>query len=526
MKKIIIFILLTVLSLGMIDTPNSQAYFRVVEDSKHVEYVDGIKHTKIVGTINSDGVESRQVINYLGANIKTNTDINIVVGDNYKLHQDENDIWGMSNILGLIDNVHSRYANFEVLAGVNGDFYDINYTGRPVSAHIRNYEIITRGDTTSRPLVGFKENGDVVFGKPEFDGYELLVYNDEGQLKNKLKVDNINSDPSNNNEISVYFDNYLNALPSDLNKVFINATETKITDYKDNYFAKGIYNELEIQSENIEENQFVIVGYEFNDDDLISESDLVIVQLDIINKFEDVQFAIGTDSQPLVIDGEPNVALDSGAAWNYTAPRTAVGIKEDGTVFFVVVDGRNFNMGMEGVKLREMGEIMAYFGAENAFNLDGGGSSTMALKDLEAGGYMILNTPSDGRLRAISNGVFFVKGEQKVIPDPIPTWPDLRDQLDIPTNLFVDQENILRFNNVIGSISYSVVIDGVETIITNNQLELELSVGIHEISVRAKGGTEFKSSTYSSSFFYQVYPHEINLLIDMIKDFTKSELRD
>jgi hypothetical protein len=63
-------------------------------------------------------------------------------------------------------------------------------------------------------------------------------------------------------------------------------------------------------------------------------------------------------------------------------------------------------------------------------------------------------------------------------------------------------------------------------IVQDNQLELDLGIGMHEISVRAKGGIDFKSSQFSQSILYQVYPHDINLIIDMIKDFTKSELND
>ena len=168
---------------------------------------------------------------------------------------------------------------------------------------------------------------------------------------------------------------------------------------------------------------------------------------------------------------------------------------------------------------------MAYFGAVDAFNLDGGGSSTMALKDLEQDlGYRILNTPSDGRLRSISNGVFFVKGQHKAVPEAIPAWPDNRDQLNEPSSMFVDRNGILRFSEVEGSVSYSVLVNGIETIVEDNQLQLELGVGLHEISIRAKGGAAYKSSGYSDPFLHQIYPHEINLLIDMIKDFAKSEL--
>ena len=60
-------------------------------------------------------------------------------------------------------------------------------------------------------------------------------------------------------------------------------------------------------------------------------------------------------------------------------PRTAVGFTNDKKhVFFTVVEGRNQGVSM-GVNTQELGRIMQYFGAENAINLDGGGSSCMIL---------------------------------------------------------------------------------------------------------------------------------------------------
>lgn len=524
MKKIIIFLLLAVFTLGAFDFPTTYGYFRINEDTKETSYVEGVRHTKIVGTINNDGKIFNSVMNYIGANVKQYDDLSIVVGDNYALHQDENNKWGMHNIHGLIENVHNRYSHLEVIGAVNGDFYDINNTGRPVSAHIRNFEVVHRGDTTSRPLVGFKDNGDVVFGLPEFDGYELLVFNDEGQLKKKLDVDHINSDPLSDEEISVYFDNYLNALPTDYEKVYLDGIETKMTEANGTYFGKGQFAKQTQTPDDIEENQFVIVGHDFNLDHLITATDTVVVQYNVTGTFEDVRFALGSDRQPLVIDGVANAGLNAGAAWNYPAPRTAVGIKADGTVFFVVVDGRNILEQIPGVTLPELALIMEHFGAEDAFNLDGGGSSTMALKDITTGDYNILNTPSDGRLRSVSNGVFIVKGDHIPVPEPIPAWPDTRDQLPMPTNIYIDQQGMLRFNEVEGSISYSVVINGEETIVEDNELLLGLDVGLHEISIRAKGGAAYKSSDYTTPVLYQVYPHDINLLIDMIRDFTKSQI--
>ena len=59
-------------------------------------------------------------------------------------------------------------------------------------------------------------------------------------------------------------------------------------------------------------------------------------------------------------------------------PRTAVGQKEDGTVIFLVIDGRKITE--PGASLYDVQEIMMNRGAVNAGALDGGYSSTMYYK--------------------------------------------------------------------------------------------------------------------------------------------------
>lgn len=57
-------------------------------------------------------------------------------------------------------------------------------------------------------------------------------------------------------------------------------------------------------------------------------------------------------------------------------PRTAIGQKEDGTVLFLVIDGRKSITKM-GATLYDVQEVLLDYGAVNAGNLDGGYSSTM-----------------------------------------------------------------------------------------------------------------------------------------------------
>jgi len=57
-------------------------------------------------------------------------------------------------------------------------------------------------------------------------------------------------------------------------------------------------------------------------------------------------------------------------------PRTAVGVIDDNHLVFVVVDGRSPGYSA-GVTMTGLAEIMQGLGAKTAYNIDGGGSSTM-----------------------------------------------------------------------------------------------------------------------------------------------------
>ena len=78
----------------------------------------------------------------------------------------------------------------------------------------------------------------------------------------------------------------------------------------------------------------------------------------------------------LIIDGEITVSeedeVDKAKSSN---PRTAIGIIDDLHYIFVVADGRTELS--EGLSLFELAQFMQSLGAETAYNLDGGGSSTM-----------------------------------------------------------------------------------------------------------------------------------------------------
>lgn len=81
----------------------------------------------------------------------------------------------------------------------------------------------------------------------------------------------------------------------------------------------------------------------------------------------------GVDFGPyLLIDGEEQVKNEETGGLQ---PRTAIGQSADGTIFMVVIEGRNTESA--GATLYDLQEIMEDLGAVNAANLDGGGSSEL-----------------------------------------------------------------------------------------------------------------------------------------------------
>lgn len=85
-----------------------------------------------------------------------------------------------------------------------------------------------------------------------------------------------------------------------------------------------------------------------------------------------------------VVGGDARVVTDGVNSANpddiNLHPRTAAGVTAAGKLLLLTVDGRNPGHS-RGVTTPELGDLMIQFGALNAINLDGGGSTTMVFAD-------------------------------------------------------------------------------------------------------------------------------------------------
>lgn len=101
---------------------------------------------------------------------------------------------------------------------------------------------------------------------------------------------------------------------------------------------------------------------------------------------------------PLIVNGKPTIKKGDGG-WGIS-PRTVIGQKKDGSVLFLVIDGRSIKS--FGATLKEVQDIMLKYEAINAANLDGGSSATMYYDG------KVINTPSDALGERSVPSVFMV----------------------------------------------------------------------------------------------------------------------
>jgi hypothetical protein len=129
-------------------------------------------------------------------------------------------------------------------------------------------------------------------------------------------------------------------------------------------------------------------------------------------------YAVGAN-QRLLTNGQIASGLESGSA-----PRTAVGIKADGTCVFYTVDGRQENYSL-GLSLTELARRLLSLGCVDAVNLDGGASTILGARYPGQSELTVTGRPSDGAQRRVAS--FIVLANQtpaRNLAERIFVYPD------------------------------------------------------------------------------------------------------
>lgn len=152
--------------------------------------------------------------------------------------------------------------------------------------------------------------------------------------------------------------------------------------FMDGSFISGFYNDQTV------EKNVTFIGFDQN---LHLFGGIFATQEDALS--HDPKF--GASFVPILLKDGKKITIPS--PWNsspYRAPRTVVASLPGGGTIFIVTDGYN-EAGKSGATLAELQSKLQDLGAIDAFNLDGGGSSSLIFKG------KIINNPSDGSLRSL-----------------------------------------------------------------------------------------------------------------------------
>ncbi|WP_407316794.1 phosphodiester glycosidase family protein [Isoptericola halotolerans] len=302
------------------------------------------------------------------------------------------------------------------VAAVNGDFFDINNSGAALGTAVDDGELLKSATPGRHRSVVFDSDGMGRLAELFLSGsVEVPAAEGGADATTELPVDGLNVTGVPAGGLAVYDTSWgdaSRARPLGNGETGVEVQVALTDDVRGEVVAVGAPGEGRLADD-----VRALVARPGDAADTLAALEVgveVTLAYGLREDAGDVAVAIGGDPDDwLLDDGEVTSATSSFATARH--PRTAVGFSADGsTAYLVVVDGRQ--AASTGMSLAELGELMAQLGADDALNLDGGGSSQMNARVPGDTTTSVVNSPSDGTERLDANGLgLFVDGGSGVV---------------------------------------------------------------------------------------------------------------
>ncbi len=286
-----------------------------------------------------------------------------------------------------------------VIGGINGDFYHLD-NGVPLGLVIRDGKVISNNSASSN-AIGFKQDGSVVIGSPQVEIKGVL---DNGDTFNIAHLNKAQGEWGPYMYTSEYGTTTGSTEPSIEAVIEINAGDTTPGNLM---LGTVTAVKTDTKSTPIGKNQIVLSArtgkYGASTIAQLKVGSVIGITLSINDpNWTGVKEAIG-GSNILISKGQINSTLSS----TNLNPTTAIGVKANGEVVLLEVDGRNDALSV-GMSSMDAAKFLQEQGCVDAIQLDGGGSSTIAARMPGSISPSVLNKPSDGSERANSNAIILV----------------------------------------------------------------------------------------------------------------------
>ncbi|WLV24422.1 phosphodiester glycosidase family protein [Aciduricibacillus chroicocephali] len=356
----------------------------------------------------SYGVDYKN-IDYTAGSTKAGVDVmEVNISDPYTAVQ-----LGRANPLDKLATVRARATSYnqkynQIIGAINANFFLATQgkVTRPVHLISEDNRLVYAGyvNTDKNQYV----NEPIAFGinqagKGLIDHYNLnLTYTFNGKTR---KISHTNRERAENNTILYTSDFY--KTNTDTNQY---GTEVVLKGPENMELTLGTTLELKVDSIRkegdtktipISDNYFVLSGHGTASTNLqgMKIGDTVKINVGMDQQWQGSEFMIAGGPQ-LVKNGNVDISMNT-TSWLANAPtsRTAVGIDStNGKVFFVTAD-TTYN---KGLSIPELAQLMKDLGADTALNLDGGGSTTMAIRPKNSDALKVVNKLQDGFERGVS----------------------------------------------------------------------------------------------------------------------------
>ena len=391
-------------------------YYELMCGVKETTYI-GYTSTRLDGDVDGYSGMTGDIVHdeYYAQNVHvlevpSRQDVVVVPWANLNNHK-----WSLTTVKGLIGNFEEHNPGYKVIAAVNGDFFDINANKNlPYSTtgeNVSNGEFykVSNGFSHIGGTIGFTNDGSNLTliasantTQKYTDYFVLDIYDENGNIIKSFNVMAFN-DSSSSQDTCLYYGTYneekeyVSITPSGNNTFVIENAMLALPSDTYDFYGKGVITSTESKELGI--GDFAITTSNTELLEYLKVGALVRVQREFTGDFSGVTSATGYNG--VVFDEDGIFDFQANGNLSNRAPRTVIGMTEDGTLVMMVVDGRQGVKDMYGCDGYELTAIMRAYGCIKAYNVDGGGSSTIVVRSED--GLVVLNSPSDGHERSDGN---------------------------------------------------------------------------------------------------------------------------
>ena len=384
-----------------------------------VELSPGVLHTNEIIYNFMNKKSNHQNLNYI------EMDLNLI-NKTFSLmcHKSNNTTNGKETLSNQVTHEQKNMQN--IIAATNGDFFNCE-SGIPVCNNIVNGEIfstsINREDQYLRPSFAILDDYSIHMDHFYFDGDLTLMGKNN---KKHITIDSVNRNDYIENTINIFNHKnnefstiYLPKEREDALIILISPNDSNTCFYNGKKIM-GKITEIINDPPNIHkliENQIAIVAYdekklEFSE---IYKGMSVEINLNVSKNFDKNQSKVEhllTGHEFVLYDGIIPDKDYFSSIWNPSAVysqnhRTAIALTSRHTLIILTVDKKNE---FKGMSLPELGEFFKSKDAYRAINLDGGGSTSMMIR--EPGIHSLKNINLSREDRRISNSI----REKNILP--------------------------------------------------------------------------------------------------------------